>query len=616
MTKLRRHILLWGFLLATLLAGEFTYGQSVQGDRRGYALHTRIVDADSAGSNDQPGIAALGIPGQFDDRAKAVRFLNELQADLQARGYVTASLDTVRYDSAAAYLVIYLGKRYAWDRLDVSQVDPDLLEAVGFQPQQFRNKALDYTQVTDWQERILGFLENNGYPFAKIWLDSFTLKEERLNAVLKLDLGRAYTIDSIRLNGNAKISNEFLQRYLDIRAGTMFSREKLLTVSRRIRELGYVEEETPARLVWLNSGSFLDVYLRQRKSSQVNVLIGFLPNTDQLSSRKLLVTGEANLNLRNSLGAGETIVLNWQQLQVKSPRLHVAYQHPYLFRSPFGLDFSFDMFRKDSTFLNVNFQLGVAYSLDQFRTGKVFFQRFQTIVNGANTAYILTNYRLPDEADMSISNIGVDYEHNRTNYRLNPTSGSEYRVTTTIGTKRIRKNTQVLELKDPNNAGYDFNGLYDSLKLNSYQFRVRAYGARYFPLGKQNRTTLKTALNVGFVQSANLFRNELFQIGGYKLLRGFDEESQYLSRFVIGTAEYRVLVGQNSFFYAFGDGGWGQNTGQNAGDADYGYASGGLGISFETKVGIFNLAWAVGKRSDTEFNLRQSKIHFGFVNYF
>ena len=143
--------------------------------------------------------------------------------------------------------------------------------------------------------------------------------------------------------------------------------------------------------------------------------------------------------------------------------------------------------------------------------------------------------------------------------------------------------------------------------------RVTTAVARYIPLGRQS--TIKTALNGGFLQSGNIFKNELFQIGGYKLLRGFDEESQYLSQFLIGTVEYRYLVGQNSFFYALMDGGWGRNKSQNN-KINYGYFGTGLGIAFETKAGVFNLAWAIGKRSDTQFNLRQSKIHFGFVSYF
>ena len=104
-------------------------------------------------------------------------------------------------------------------------------------------------------------------------------------------------------------------------------------------------------------------------------------------------------------------------------------------------------------------------------------------------------------------------------------------------------------------------------------------------------------------------------MGGYKLLRGFDEESQYLSQFAILTAEYRYLVGQRSYFYLLVDGGWGRNSSQNN-KISYTYFGTGLGLAFETKAGIFNLAWAVGKRNDSNFNLRQSKIHLGFINYF
>ncbi|HEV7621597.1 MAG TPA: hypothetical protein VGO09_07690, partial [Flavisolibacter sp.] len=49
---------------------------------------------------------------------------------------------------------------------------------------------------------------------------------------------------------------------------------------------------------------------------------------------------------------------------------------------------------------------------------------------------------------------------------------------------------------------------------------------------------------------------------------------------------------------------------------DHTYISSGLGLSFETKAGLINLAWAVGKRDDSQFNLRQSKVHLGFVSYF
>jgi len=600
MTKLRLQISVLVFLLTCINST----GQN------NYLLQVRSIDMDSATI-----ISELGLKTAFTTRNDCVSYINQLPRYLQAMGYVTASLDSINYDSSFARIVIYAGYRYQWAHLDASQIDLSILQAIGWRDKIFTDKSMDFSQVKQWQEKILSYMENSGHPFAKIYLDSLRLENEKVSALFKLEKGPSYKIDSIRVFGDVKITNEFLQRYLDIPDGSLFNKEKLLRVSRRMRELTYVEEEYPSKLTWLATGSTLDMYLKPKKSSQVNVLVGFLPNNNQLSSKKILITGEANLNLKNALGAGETIGLNWQQLQVKSPRLNIIYQHPYFFNTPVGLDFAFGMFRKDSTFLNVNFQLGAQYILNINQSGKLFIQRTQTIVNGINNNFVVQYYRLPDEADVSSTNVGVDYEYNNTNYRLNPTKGNEFRIITSVGTKKIKKNNEIIEMKDPGNPSFDFGSLYDTIKLKTYQLRIRVSSAKYFPIGRQNRSTIKMGINGSLFQSGNVFRNELFQIGGYKLLRGFDEESQYLSQFVIGTAEYRYLVGQNSFFYGFTDGGWGRNNSQNA-DVNYTYLGTGLGLAFETKLGIFNLTWAVGKRSDLEFNLRQSKIHFGFVNYF
>lgn len=574
-----------------------------------YILRLKGVDKDSAVL-----ASRLGIPADFASRYACTEYINKLPGLLQAKGYVTASIDSLRYDSSYASIVLFAGQVYRWAELEASGIDASLLDAVGWREKMFTDKPMDFREVAQWQEKMLNYLENNGHPFAKIYLDSLQLEEEKVRAKLKINKGPAYRIDSIRVFGEVKIANEYLQRYLGIPNGSSYSKEKLLRVSKKIRELTYIEEEQPSSLTRLGTGSVLNLYLKPKKSSQINILVGFLPNNDQLSSKKLLLTGEANINLKNALGSGETIGLNWQQLQVKSPRLNLLFQYPYLFHTPVGLDFAFDIFRKDSTFVNINLQLGAQYVLNTNQSGKLFIQRFQTIVNGVNKTFLLQNRRLTDEADVSSVNVGIDYEFNNTNYRLNPRRGNKLRIITSAGTKKIKKNNEVLELKDPGDPSFDFETLYDTIKLKTYQFRARITAARYLPVGKQS--TIKTAVNAGLLQSGNIFRNELFQLGGYKLLRGFDEESQYLSQFAIATVEYRILTGQaNSYFYLLADGGWGRNNSQNN-NTSYTYFGTGLGLALETKTGIFNLAWAVGKRNDTEFNLRQSKIHFGFINYF
>jgi hemolysin activation/secretion protein len=123
------------------------------------------------------------------------------------------------------------------------------------------------------------------------------------------------------------------------------------------------------------------------------------------------------------------------------------------------------------------------------------------------------------------------------------------------------------------------------------------------------------AVNAGFIQSPAIYRNELFQIGGYKLLRGFDEESIFASSYAVATAEYRYLIGLNSFLFSFVDLGFAANKSVYA-DSKNSFLGAGLGLAFETKAGVFNISYAVGKRDDVKFNIRQAKIHLGYVNYF
>ena len=487
-----------------------------------YQLYIHGVDKDSAQL-----VKELDIQTEFISRFACTDYITKLSGLLQAKGYVTASIDSLQYDSLAARMVLFTGNRYLWAQLDTKNVEPALLDAIGWRKTLFFDKPMDFVQVQQWQERILDYLENNGHPFAKVQLDSLQIDNEKVFATLIVNNGPLYKIDSIRIFGNAKITNSFLQRYLDIPNGSIYSKEKLLRINKKIKELPYVDEEFPSTLTWLGTGSVINIYLKPKRSSQVNVLIGFLPNNNQLASKKTLITGEGNLNLKNALGSGETIGLNFQALQVASKRLNLIYQHPYLFKSPVGLDFLFDMFLKDSSFLNVNFQLGAQYSLNANQSGKLFIQRAQTIVSlgGINKAQVLQNRRLPDVADVSSFNVGIDYELNTTNYRLNPVKGNEFRIITTIGNKTIKKNNEIVDLMDPGDPNFNFGSLYDTVKLKTYQLRIKAMAAKYFPLGQQ-RSSIKTAINAGMFQSKNVFRNELFQLGGYKLLRGFDEESQ------------------------------------------------------------------------------------------
>lgn len=571
-----------------------------------YRLHLQ-----EAGSGDTSWVAALKLKREFSGQQECMAYVNALPALLRAKGYLAASVDSITYDSSFASCVIYLG-----DPLKHIFIIPDsserlLMVQAGWDPRGVQQVPMDGLQRS--QEKILDYLENNGYPFAAVSLDSIRIAGDSLFGVLKLDKGPLYRIDSIRNLGAGSVSSAFLQQYLGIRNGSPYQKDLLQSVSGRLRELPYVREQKPWDLTMLGTGSILNLYLEPKKSSEINVLLGLLPSNEQLANRKMLVTGEATINLKNALGGGETIGLNWEQLQVRSPRLTILFRQPYLFGSPLGANFDFDLFKKDSSFLNITLAIGATYAVSTRQTGSLFLQRVTSNLLSVDTIAIKRNKALPPEADLSSTNLGVSYEWNTTDYRFNPRKGSVISMSALAGIKNIRKNNVIVKLHEPADPDYDYNSLYDSLRLKSYQFRLHLNAMRFFPLSRAS--TLKLAANGGWFQSPDIFRNELFQIGGHHLLRGFDEESIFASAYGVATVEYRYLLGQNSYLAAFID--YGSIANRSAGRSlRNSFLGTGLGMAFETKAGIFNIAYAVGKRDGQPFNLRQSKIHLGYVNYF
>jgi outer membrane protein assembly factor BamA len=569
-----------------------------------YPVRYAATDADSVR------LAALSLPANFSSRLEANSYISNLLPILQSKGFVTASIDSVKADSASAFVALFLGEPYKWSRIKTQQKDALLLESIHFP---VLKGAADFSTLNNWQKRILDYLEENGHPFGRTYLDSIQINGNEVTGLLKIERGPLYKIDSLQVIGDAKINRDFLQKYLQLPNGTVYSKSRLATINKKLSELSYVEEEKPADLTLLATGSVLNLYLKAKRSSQINALVGFLPNSDPTGvNRKLLLTVDANILLRNSLGAGETIGLLWQQLQKGSPRLNLLYEQPYIFHSPFGAQFSLDMYKRDSIFLNINMNLGMNYKLGEKRTASVFLQRRSTIVSGINAAAIIESHQLPQEADVSSLNLGVGYDYNNTDYRFNPRRGSQFQLTATAGTKKLKKNNLILDLKDPSDPSFNFEQLYDTVKLSAYQFRINFVGAHFLQLGKE--TTLKFGGDVGLYQSPTVYRNELFQIGGNRLLRGFNEESQYVSQYGVGTIEFRLLTGLNSNFFGFVDGGWGKYPLEVV--QQHTYISTGAGLSFQPKAGLINVTWAVGKRDDTNFNLRQSKIHIGFVSFF
>jgi outer membrane protein assembly factor BamA len=532
-----------------------------------------------------------------------------LPIELKEIGFAAASLDSIWDKGDTVHALIYVGSLFHWGTITVKgdYVSSALMPKRGdlFLPSQIKKIGEDWISLQ----------ENSGYPFASYSLDSLQFENtSTVSAKLNFNRGFSYKIDSIHNEGTLKLSKRFLSKYLQLPLGAPYSKLKVDLAGANLSHLPFVNQINFPTVLFTPTGATLNTYLNAKKLNQINALIGFMPSSG--GDNKMQLSGEVNLLLTNALGVGETIGFNWQELQKKSPRLNLLYRHPFIFNSPWEFFTSFNLLRKDSSYLNLHWQAGIAKRISTTNSASVFFNSFHSSITegGLDLTTVLQQHKLPAISDIRNTSFGVEFSSNKTNNLLNPSSGTSFSFMGMGGLKKLIRNNDILNLKDPANPAFSFSSLYDSVAASDFSLRTTVMASKYFPFSKKHQT-LKLSVNAGYLQQKNYSFNELFQLGGFKLLRGFDEESQYLRAYSIATIEYRLLTGEKSFFFGFIDGGWGQSS-INAMNQGHRYLSGGLGINLETKAGILNLAWASGKKDSSPFDIKASKIHVGYINYF
>lgn len=539
-----------------------------------------------------------GLKEFYSDSLAATNALRNLLTGLRANGYSEAGVDEQVWRNDSAIAKIHVGQAYRFGTIDHGNVPEEVLRRVGFKDRQFEEASMSGKRLNGLKKRIVRFYENRGYPFAQVALDSITLSGTQLSARLNLEKNQQFVIDSIIIKGTARIKPKYLQNYLGIRPKSIYNESRIKPISTRVKEIAFVNETKSPEVIFKDGKADIYMYLDKKRASQFDGILGVLPSSEKPG--KVLVTGELSLKLLSAFKRGELIGLKWQSLQPRTQNLNIQLTYPFLFNTGFGLDGTFQLYKRDSLYMNLQGIIGVQYHLIGNDHIKVFADIRSTNVLATSTLTSTTTLN-PDNVDSRTQLYGFGYKMQRLDYRLNPRKGFDLYAEASAGVKKIVPDATVESSR------------YDGLKLSSFQLNAVLQGSYFIPI--PNRSTIKIGLNGGYMRSENLFESEAFRIGGLKTLRGFDEESIYATMFSIGTIEYRFHLDQNSYIFAFFDGAYYENraTNKRVTDRPFGF---GLGISFFTKIGVFSLNYALGKQFQNPIDFRAGKIHFGIVSYF
>ncbi len=523
--------------------------------------------------------------------------VSNIQNQLFSHGYLLASIDSICGDSIKKNIFSDPGGKYILKKLSIHNIEKLALRNSGLKPKHFRNSAFNYDRLAKLLNRLLTYYEDNGYPFATVKLDSVEIQNDTIEASLQLIKNDLISIDTLIITADANINIQYLYQYLGIKPGDEYNESKIADLGKKINDIQFISESKPFEIAFTPGKATIFLYLSKIRASQFDGILGLAPNEE--TTGKLLLTGDIKLNLINTFKRGETIALNWKKLEEKTQELDVHFNYPYLFRTPFGVDYRFHLFKKDSSYLSVQNQIGIHYIFE----GRNFIKAFYESLNSSliSTTGLEFATTLPEYADIKTSLYGLGFYFETLDYYFNPFKGFYINTSGAVGDKKIKKNNNVNPV------------LYDSLQLKSTQYKINLEAANFFPLFR--KATLLIKSQNGYIDNPNLFNNELFRIGGLKSLRGFDEESMLASFYSILTVEFRYLFEKNSYFNLFWNGAYYEKRSINEFIADRPYGFG-LGLSFATKAGIFSVNYALGKQFNNPVDLKNAKIHFGITASF
>jgi translocation and assembly module TamA len=561
---------------------------------QGYTLHFRYVHATQDSNIVQK---LLPTATTYPDSSSVKAALKKLIRQLHEKSYWAASIDTLRFSQQKAFALVHLGQSYPTIRLSVLPSSQSWVAAAGYPSSFFRQRNLSYKDFLQLKERVLKEFENNGYPFAQVYLDSVQWQDQVPHAQLRTQQGTYIVFDSLIINGNAKINRNFLSHYLKILPQQPFSQQKIKDAEKILNTLPYCKLKQPIDVVFVRDRAFPRLQLEAVKASQFDGIVGLLPNS--LRNNELVLAGQVQLKLQNLFKSGKTFGVDWQRPQPNTQLLQVQYQHPNLLRTRIDVEGKLDLQLRDTAFSNLSLGLRLAYPLNARSTFAVF--------TDYNSSTILDTLQYTGKtsqrnlADTQLQLYGVAYQYQTLNDFFKPQKGWWLRTEIGIGNKKIQPKWQ------------EQDSIYQQISLQSPQVRLKADWQQFFPTGKQSTVLLR--LQMGVMWNNSLFINELFQIGGLKSLRGFNENSFFSDQYAIATLEYRLYTTQNITLFAFTDGAWlsYRTTQQSLQSIVLGV---GGGMSLQTQVGIFHFVYALGQSATQNMSIAQSKVHFGLTTRF
>ena len=417
-------------------------------------------------------------------------------------------------------------------------------------------------------EELLLWLNNKGYPYAQIELDTLLLSQSRSEYFWSISLGKQISLDTL-ITSKPLFNKKTLQRCINYQPGQPYSTDKIQKIPGTLNQIAFLKPSSQVS-VRMHSETFsLAIKADRLKNNVVSALVALQPKPNSTQS---ILTGNIDLELSNALKQAETIEFHWKRPQPKSQSLAFKLGSPFTAGLPVGFQFEFASFLRDSTFSSTDLSLRIltkmndlnGFSASVNRSTNTYFQTSSSFGNTQNKSYSLRYAKssyLPNDINIFIEGLAGN-------------RSIQYEASTSI--KKI----------------YALKGkVWSKFKLNELLF-----------------ANVNMEVNATF--SDSLFNNEITRLGGTKNLRAFIEESIYASQYGMLNCDFGVALGSEIQAFVFGD------LARVQAPSVKTYYDTGLGFRFQQENGSVSITYGIGNIENNGLQLNNGRVGITFSSRF
>lgn len=518
-----------------------------------------------------------------DSEASVHNEIGGIKSALELKGFLNTSLDTSIHSDSIYKARFFLGNRIEDIRIfyinsgGASSINlKNLLKPLS---KEFTDTYIEipFEEVTNLLRAVVNYFEEAGNSFTEVTLENIVLKDEVAEAHLKITATGKRTIDKVIVKGYEGFPDKYIRNDLNLKINTVFNDAKLLDASSAIITLPFVEEIKSPEVLFTDDSTYIYLYLKKKRSNKFDGVLGFASKED---SEGINFNGYIDFTFNNLFNGGESVAVLWKNNGNNSQRFFISVEIPYIFNLPITPKAEFEIFRQDTIYNNITTKLYLSYFLNN--KNKI------TGVFNTESSNDLLKVNDPDLNVQSYKNLffGITYDF------------------------RVLNN----DILFPEKFRINISGLYGSRKIeNENTSQSKFFLIAHYLLSLNAKNYLFFQNQSALLNSENYYNNELFRIGGVNTIRGFNEESIFVSAYSILNLEYRFKPNNSSYFYTISDFGYVADKIIDQATKIY---SLGFGYSFITKIGLLNLSYAIGKFGDQPFNFGDSKLHIKLISIF